>query len=308
LARSIYQRNSTGVILDDSAAAVAAYLGVKLAFVVYLKCKRHEQHGTPGRSLRNHCLALKADDDGLRKCNEQSVTRDQFLELRESNRFARVPRIVAKPAKLREGSCVTESGFSRRRFLRSVAVAAAPLAFLARVQTLLGGDWVELEPTPAIREPLEITPQETAGPFFRPDSPLKADFRESGLKGAPTRVSGFVLDCKGKPVRGALLDFWHADGDGEYDLQTFRCRGHQFSDASGRYTLETIAPGMYPGRTRHYHVRLQAPHGPILCTQLYFPGETRNASDPLFRPDLLLNIRQTNSMQLATFNFVLELA
>src|ERR1700693_5936450 len=63
--------------------------------------------------------------------------------------------------------------FSRRRFLRAVAVAAAPVAFLARVQTLLGSasDTIELAPTPAVGEQLELTPQETAGPFFRAAPP-----------------------------------------------------------------------------------------------------------------------------------------
>jgi protocatechuate 3,4-dioxygenase beta subunit len=200
------------------------------------------------------------------------------------------------------------SAFSRRRFLHAVAVAAAPVAFLSRVQTLLGrdGDSVELEPTPAAGEQLELTPEETAGPFFRPDSPLKADLRAAGLTGTPAKVSGFVLDRRGKPISGALLDFWHADAEGQYDLEGFRCRGHQFTDAGGCYALETIVPGLYPGRTRHYHVRLQAAHGSILSTQLYFPGEARNASDSLFRPELLLKIREANAVQLATFNFVLE--
>jgi protocatechuate 3,4-dioxygenase beta subunit len=199
------------------------------------------------------------------------------------------------------------SSFSRRRFLRAIAVASAPVALFARVQALLGrdGGMVELEPTPAAGDQLELTPEETAGPFFRPRSPLKSDFRESGVKGVPIRLSGFVLDRRGRPISGALLDFWHADADGEYDFQGFRCRGHQFSDASGRYALETIIPGLYPGRTRHYHVRLQAANGPILSTQLYFPGEARNASDSLFRPDLLLKIRETGSVRLASFNFVL---
>src|SRR6266436_2042448 len=46
------------------------------------------------------------------------------------------------------------SAFSRRRFLYGVAVAAAPVAFVARVQTLFGrgSDTVELEPTPAVGE------------------------------------------------------------------------------------------------------------------------------------------------------------
>jgi protocatechuate 3,4-dioxygenase beta subunit len=200
------------------------------------------------------------------------------------------------------------SAFSRRRFLYAVAVAAAPVALVARAQSLLGreAETVELTPTPAVGEKLEMTPEETAGPFFRPNSPLKSDFRESGVTGVPVRLSGFVLDRKGRPIPGALLDFWHADAEGGYDLKGFRCRGHQFSDASGRYILETVAPGLYPGRTRHYHARLQAAHGPILTTQLYFPGETRNASDFLFRPDLLVKIRDTGSSRVATFNFVLE--
>lgn len=200
------------------------------------------------------------------------------------------------------------SAFPRRRFLYAVAGAAASVALIARAQTLLvrRTETVDLEPTPSVGEKLELTPEETAGPFFRPDSPLKSDFRESGVTGVPMRVSGFVFDRKGRSIPEALLDFWHADGEGGYDLKGFRCRGHQFSDGSGRYALETVVPGLYPGRTRHYHVRLQAAHGPILSTQLYFPGEARNASDSLFRPDLLLRIRDTGGQRVATFNFVLE--
>ena len=199
------------------------------------------------------------------------------------------------------------SAFSRRRFLHSVAIALAPVAFLARVRATLGSEIesVELEPTPAAGDELELTPAETAGPFFQPNSPLKKNFREPGVNGASINVTGLVLNRRGKPVPGVLLDFWHADGDGEYDLQGFRCRGHQFSDSNGRYLLETVLPGLYPGRTRHYHVRLQAAHGPVLTTQLYFPGEERNDSDSLFTRDLLVKIRETKAGRIATFNFVL---
>ena len=200
------------------------------------------------------------------------------------------------------------SAYSRRRFLQAVAVAAAPVALIAKVQSLLGREreTVGLEPTPAAGEKLELTPEETAGPFFQPSSPLKTNFRESGVAGSPLRLSGFILDRKARPIPGALLDFWHADAEGAYDLKGFRCRGHQFSDTTGRYGLETVVPGLYPGRTRHYHVRLQAAHGPVLTTQLYFPGEAQNASDSLFRPDLLLKLRATGASRVATFNFVLE--
>ena len=69
--------------------------------------------------------------------------------------------------------------------------------------------------------------------------------------------------------------------------------------------METVLPGLYPGRTRHYHVRLQAAHGPVLTTQLYFPGEARNANDSLFRRDLSVKLLESKAGQLATFNFVL---
>ena len=200
------------------------------------------------------------------------------------------------------------SAVSRRRFLYAVAVAAAPVAFLARVKTSLGQDQgpVELDPTPAAGEGLVPTPEETAGPFFKPNSPAKNNFRDSGVTGSPVKLTGFVLDRKGKPIPNALLDFWHADAEGEYDFNGFRCRGHQFSGPDGKYGLETIMPGLYPGRTRHYHVRLQAAHGPILSTQLYFPGEVRNSLDSLFKRELLLKIRETSGGRIATFNFVLD--
>ncbi len=182
------------------------------------------------------------------------------------------------------------SAVSRRRFLYAVAVAAAPMAFLARVKTSLGQGQGE----------------ETAGPFFKPNSPLKNDFRDSGVTGTPVKLTGFVLDRKGRPIPNALLDFWHADANGEYDFNGFRCRGHQFAGPDGKYALETIMPGLYPGRTRHYHVRLQAAHGPILSTQLYFPGQARNSTDSLYKRDLLLKIRESSAGRVATFNFVLE--
>jgi protocatechuate 3,4-dioxygenase beta subunit len=203
------------------------------------------------------------------------------------------------------------SALSRRRFLYAVTIATAPVAFLARVRSVFGqGEekgTAHLEPTPAVDdEDLKLTPEETAGPFFRPNSPAKTNFREPGVTGVPVSVSGSVLDRNGKPIAGALLDFWHADADGRYDFDAFRCRGHQFADAGGRYSLQTIMPGLYPSRTRHYHVRLQSAHGPILTTQLYFPGEARNSTDFLFRRDLLLKIRGAAGGWAATFNFVLR--
>jgi protocatechuate 3,4-dioxygenase beta subunit len=107
------------------------------------------------------------------------------------------------------------------------------------------------------------------GPVLPPNSPLRRSLIEPGTAGTRIVVSGAGFTRACKPVPGALLDFWHADDAGEYDNEGFKLRGHQFTDASGRYRLETIVPGLYPGRTRHFHVRVQAPHGRVLTTQLF---------------------------------------
>lgn len=70
----------------------------------------------------------------------------------------------------------------------------------------------------------------------------------------------------------------------------------------------TATGSSYPGRTRHIHVKVQAPGEPILTTQLFFPGEERNASDGIYDDSLLLRIVQAADGSTGSFNFVLDLA
>ncbi|WP_408528538.1 dioxygenase family protein [Paraburkholderia fungorum] len=128
---------------------------------------------------------------------------------------------------------------------------------------------------------------------------------EPGINGTKIVLTGRVWSTRCRPVSGALLDFWHANDAGEYDVEGFRLRGHQFADSEGRYRLETIVPGLYPGRTRHFHVTVQPPNGPILTTQLYFPSERRNARDALFDRRLLMTIDDDGEQKAARFDFVL---
>lgn len=162
-----------------------------------------------------------------------------------------------------------------------------------------------LSPTPQCGDD-DVTPAQTEGPYFTPDSPERTSLLEPGLAGTRLVVAGFVLATGCQPVAGALLDFWHADDAGEYDNVGYRLRGHQFADAQGRYALETIVPGLYPGRTRHIHVKVQAPGQAALTTQLYFPGEPGNATDRIFAEALLMEVQDTADGRAASFNFVLD--
>ena len=184
---------------------------------------------------------------------------------------------------------------SRRFFCR--AALALPLFCLSQRQSVTEATPACLSDTP--------TPEETEGPYFKPRSPERRSLLEPGIEGRHLVLSGLVMTTGCVPVSRAVLDFWHADASGEYDNSGFHLRGHQFTDDRGRYRLETIVPGVYPGRTRHIHVKVQASGTPILTSQLYFPGEVRNQTDWLFRRDLLVMVIDVGKAMRARFDFVL---
>jgi protocatechuate 3,4-dioxygenase beta subunit len=190
--------------------------------------------------------------------------------------------------------------FGRREFLGASAVLL--LSRVERAHAQGGGP----RPTPACGEH-GVTHPQTPGPYFKPQSPPRASLLEPGMPGPRIVVEGTVLGRDCKPVPRALLDFWQADAGGRYDNAGFRLRGHQFTDAEGRYRLETILPGVYPGRTRHIHVKAQAPSRPALTTQMYFPGEPINARDGLFDPALLVALADAADGATARFDVVLAL-
>ncbi len=149
-----------------------------------------------------------------------------------------------------------------------------------------------------------LTPQLTEGPFFKAGSPERASLIDANTPGTKLVITGTVYSADCKPVAHALLDFWQADASGNYDNSGYNLRGHQYTDASGRYQLTTIVPGLYTGRTEHIHVKVQAPNGQLITTQLFFPGVAQNDSDGIFNPALLMVVQQGSDGEQALYNFV----
>jgi uncharacterized protein (TIRG00374 family) len=147
------------------------------------------------------------------------------------------------------------------------------------------------------------TPAQTEGPYFKAGSPQRTALVEPGMPGTRLQVSGRVLTLECQAVAGAVLDFWQADAAGAYDNSGYRLRGNQVTDASGGYSLDTIVPGEYPGRTRHIHVKVQVPGKKLLTSQLYFPGEARNQQDSIFDAALLMDVHDSGSGRAAVFDF-----
>jgi len=151
-----------------------------------------------------------------------------------------------------------------------------------------------------------VTPAQTEGPYYKAGTPERTSLIEPDMAGTPLTITGYVLTSDCQPVAGAWLDFWQANASGQYDNRGYVLRGHQYTDDTGRFELQTVVPGEYPGRTEHIHVKVQAPSGRVLTTQLYFPGVVRNASDSIFDAALLLPIEDAAEGKAATFNFVLS--
>jgi protocatechuate 3,4-dioxygenase beta subunit len=200
---------------------------------------------------------------------------------------------------------MSDDEITRRRLLE-LGLALPPLAALAGYADVF--DTPALAATPAIVDDDEPTPALTEGPYFTPNSPKRKSIVPAGAPGTRLTLSGRVLTTAGRPVANALVDFWQASARGVYDNSGYRFRGHQFTDARGRYTLFTVVPGLYPGRTRHIHVKAQAPRQPVLTTQLFFPGVAGNRSDSIFDQDCVVKRwRLSNGRRLATFDFVLDI-
>jgi len=150
------------------------------------------------------------------------------------------------------------------------------------------------------------TLSQTDGPYYTPNTPERHSLLEEGMPGTRLILVGYVLDQNCQPLANAWLDFWQANANGEYDNVGFRLRGHQFTDAQGRYYLETVVPGEYPGRTEHIHVKIQAEGGEVVTSQLYFPDVPANQQDGIFDPSLIMQIDDKGEYLLANFNFVVQ--
>lgn len=155
---------------------------------------------------------------------------------------------------------------TRRGLLGYVAPAVAAAAALRIPRSVLAGKEEDA--------PLVETPSDDEGPFYRAGAPERADLRVAGSTSPVLTVTGVVRAEDGKPLPGVLLDLWHADAAGAYDMRSkdFRHRGRTKTDAKGAYRLDTNLPGQYGQglRPRHVHVKLSGEGLWPLTTQMYF--------------------------------------
>ncbi|MEV7005557.1 intradiol ring-cleavage dioxygenase [Streptosporangium sp. NPDC051022] len=144
------------------------------------------------------------------------------------------------------------------------------------------------------------------GPFFvenSPEVPLGGDIA-LGAAGEPCLVEGTVTDTAGRPVPGARIEVWEADGHGRYDVQyddeRTAARAHLFTDDDGRYSFWGITPTPYPiphdgpvggllaavgrspMRASHLHFMVTAEGCRRLVTHIFVRGDELLDQDSVF--------------------------
>ena len=145
-------------------------------------------------------------------------------------------------------------------------------------------------------EELVRTPRQTEGPFYPDTLPLDVDNdllvvgdAITPAVGEVTHLRGRVLDARGEPVRGAVVEIWQVDSNGAYihsgsdNLEqrdaNFQGFGRFETGSTGEYYFRTVKPVPYVGRTPHIHVAVAAKGRERLVTQCYVKGHPRNARD-----------------------------
>jgi catechol 1,2-dioxygenase len=147
------------------------------------------------------------------------------------------------------------------------------------------------------------TQRDAEGPYYKPDAPARSVIETQGTK---LKIEGKVLkgdDCT-TPVSNAVLDVWHCDHQGEYDLKGFKCRGQLKTDSQGNYSFTTIFPPPYGGRPRHIHFKIRAKGFQELTTQLYFHGDPNIKNDFArnARKDRIISLSDENDLKKGLFN------
>lgn len=172
------------------------------------------------------------------------------------------------------------------------------------------------------RKPSGASESTVLGPFHVDGAPMMEMGANICLdqKGEDMYIEGRILDTKGNPIEGAVIDVWQANDEGFYDVQQkglqpdFNLRGMFTTGADGRYWFRAVKPkfypipndgpvgqllvalGRHPYRPAHLHYIIKADGFETLTTHIFDPDDPYINSDAVFgvKESLLAKFDKTN--------------
>jgi len=152
----------------------------------------------------------------------------------------------------------------------------------------------------AFAEQLTLTPRQTEGPFYPDHLPLDTDndllIVNDALTpavGEITHLSGRVLDARGNPIRGALVEIWQVDHTGAYihsgsmNRDRRECKFPGLRAFLDRLHRGILLPDDQAGGVSRPHaaypLRLKLKGQEKFTTQCYIKGEPQNERDGVLR-------------------------
>ncbi len=206
----------------------------------------------------------------------------------------------------------------RKKFLKNIGIGAvaAPLIGAGLVSCSKNDDGMD----DRANNVCGVTKTDVLGPYYVSGTSKIVNLNTQNLPGEKIIVTGKIYGGvnKDKLVPNAMVEVWHADGGGiyhpigdgkvaDYAADKITLRGFVLTDAEGNYTFESIKPGLYPGRPRHFHYKVTANGYKTLVTQIYFTGDARTKDEGIekcriidFKKDSSSVVRGTADIHLET--------
>ena len=164
-----------------------------------------------------------------------------------------------------------------------------------------------------------LTSSDILGPYWTENHPNRTILANPGEPGTRIYISGSVKanDCE-IPLANAIVDVWHANDNGCYTMfmecnsgnpteDPYNLRGQMVTDENGEYAFETIWPGYYGSRPKHFHYKITTPDGLEHVTQCYFSGDPQiNESWEQQHGDRIISLEESDEGLIGTFNVVMN--
>tara|TARA_B110000014_G_C20121512_1_gene594528 strand:- start:140 stop:1021 length:882 start_codon:yes stop_codon:yes gene_type:complete len=163
------------------------------------------------------------------------------------------------------------------------------------------------------------TSPDILGPYWTEGHPYRTLLANAEEPGTRVYISGRVLanDCE-TPIENATVDVWHANDEGCYtifmecdsgnsDEDPYNLRGVITTDENGEYAFESIWPGYYSGRPRHFHYKITTSNGTELVTQCYFEDDPQIDEDwQDSHSDLVIPLIETDYGLVGIFDIIMD--